>query len=210
MIGEASAVGEIADDQRLGDRLGHLDVQRVGPLRVLDLVATRARLRAEVVVGRSGRARRRGIWILTAVGEHGGSVSSEARRTSVSRSNAAAVQTSRAPRFMRSESIRNVLARRSSTRLRHTVPCWLRRVDSRAKLASQKKGALKRDPSSQWPSQPGSKTDLTPVGGIKLSPTTQEQSTCRRCQRSAIARKPEGFSFEARSSELPTPMDRGH
>jgi hypothetical protein len=42
VIAEARAVGEVAGDGRVGDRLGHLDVERVAPLLVLDVVAARA------------------------------------------------------------------------------------------------------------------------------------------------------------------------
>ena len=46
VIGELRAFAEVADDGGFGDRLGHLDVERVLPLRVLDVVAARAGLRA--------------------------------------------------------------------------------------------------------------------------------------------------------------------
>ena len=39
MIGELRAFAEVTDDGGFRDRLGHLDVQGVLPLRVLDVVA---------------------------------------------------------------------------------------------------------------------------------------------------------------------------
>ena len=42
VIGELGALAEVADDGRFGDGLGHLDVEGVLPLRVLDVVASRA------------------------------------------------------------------------------------------------------------------------------------------------------------------------
>ena len=55
VIGELRPFAEVTNDGGFGDRLGHLDVQRVLPLRVLDVVTLRAGAGAQILAALPAR-----------------------------------------------------------------------------------------------------------------------------------------------------------